>query len=73
MAPALPLMKTKNIIYKAVIKELKNFQGESFKRKSTLVNFTSAIKNRIEKKIGEHYEKKSRQQYSANENSRHYN
>tara|TARA_R110002020_G_scaffold5779_1_gene23656 strand:+ start:85 stop:246 length:162 start_codon:yes stop_codon:yes gene_type:complete len=53
-------MKPKNIIYKAVIKELKNFQGESFKRKSTLVNFTSAIKNRIEKKIGEHYEKNPR-------------
>ena len=66
-------MKTKNIIYKAVIKELKNFQGESFKRKSTLVNFTSAIKSRIEKKIGEHYEKKPRQQYSANKNSRSYN
>ena len=73
MAPALPLMKTKNIIYKAVIKELKNFQGESFKRKSTLVNFTRAIKNRIEKKIGEHYEKKSRQQYPTNKNSRSYN
>ena len=69
MAPALPLMKTKNIIYKAVIKELKNFQGESFKRKSMLVNFTSAIKNRIEKKIGEHYEKRSRQQHITDKDS----
>ena len=69
MAPAIPQMKTKNIIYKAVLKELKNFQGESFKRKSMLVNFTSAIKNRIEKKIGEHYEKRSRQQHITDKDS----
>ena len=69
MAPATPHMKTKNIIYKAILKELKNFQGESFKRKSTLVNFTSAIKNRIEKKIGEHYEKRSRQQHITDKDS----
>tara|TARA_R110002020_G_scaffold401255_2_gene611474 strand:+ start:785 stop:1087 length:303 start_codon:yes stop_codon:yes gene_type:complete len=52
----IPLMKPKNIIYKIIIQELKKFQGESFKKKSTLVNFTSAIKSKIEKKIGEYYE-----------------
>ncbi len=69
MAPAIPQMKTKNNIYKAVLKELKKFQGESVKRKSMLVNFTSAIKNRIEKKIGEHYEKRSRQQHITDKDS----
>ena len=69
MAPAISQMKTKNIIYKAVLKELKNFQGESFKRKSMLVNFSSAIKNRIENKIGEHYEKRSRQQHITDKDS----
>ena len=53
-------MKAKNIIYKVISKELGKLEGASLKRKSTLVNFTSAVKNAIEKKIGEHYEKRIR-------------
>ena len=53
-------MKHKNIIYKVISKELKKLKGENLKRKSTLVNFTSAIKSKIEKKIGEHYEENLR-------------
>jgi|TARA_R110001606_G_scaffold301870_1_gene449404 hypothetical protein len=55
-----PYMKHKNIIYKVISKELKKLKGENLKRKSTLVNFTSAIKSKIEKKIGEHYEENLR-------------
>jgi len=68
VTPTFLVMKTKNIIYSIIAKELKNIEGKTFKKRSTLVNFTSTIKNKIEKKIGDYYDGKSRPQHYANKN-----
>tara|TARA_R110002020_G_scaffold19663_3_gene67688 strand:- start:77 stop:322 length:246 start_codon:yes stop_codon:yes gene_type:complete len=55
MTPAFFIVKIKNIIYKIITDELKKIKVNKLDKKSTLVNFTSSIKKKIEKTMGEYY------------------
>ena len=69
VTPAFLIMKTKNIINSIIAKEFQKVEDKAFQKRSTLINFTTAIKNKIEKKIGEYNASKPRPKYNANKNN----
>ena len=69
VTPTFLVMKTKNIIYSIIAKEFKKVEDKAFQKRSTLVNFTNTIKDKIEKKIGDYNASKPRPKYYANKNN----